>query len=164
MMRLLSTAAALLAATAAVAVAGEPRAAHAGAGDASSAPLRLAQSVNETLPGGVEHQPGDAASEKTRSAAPRALKALPPPPAPVPAGAAMTAPTGSGKADAAKSSTGAGKKASKKAAPGKTEPPTLERAPATSAPAPGSVRGAPRPIRPDDSIPGGAERSPGNAQ
>lgn len=156
----LTAAAVLLAATAA---------ATASAAEPAERPLRLAQSVNETLPGGVERAPSDT----SRSAAPRALKAMPPP-SPAPAAAAMPqAPgsTGSAKAsggpveksDSGKSS--GGKKA-KKAAPVRgAAPPTTERAPSLDAPSPAPrSTGVPRPMQPDESIPGGAERSPGNAQ
>lgn len=127
-------------------------------------PMRLAQSVNETLPGGVENRPGgtDKAFGSTRGirSAPRAITA---PPAPQPSAGSSAA--GAADFDAAKPNTD-GKRSTKKAAPAKSAPYAVERAPeAERAPA-GAARGdgLPRPIRPDESIPGGAERAPGNAQ
>lgn len=122
-------------------------------------PLRLAQSVNETLPGGVEHRPGEGSLGSTRSAAPRAI--TPPPPAPA---AAM--PTPQSATDAAKPAPPAAPAAETKKSK-KSAPRTLERAPAAGAPPQGEMErtpAIPRPKGPDESIPGGAERSPGNTQ
>lgn len=139
---------------------------------AGTASIGFAQTVNESIPGGVENRPS---SDGLRGGAARSMS--PPPaaatrgmPKPIaPPSAAAAAPVSAGaKATTEDANSGGSGGASggkkKKSAPLKSAPPVMERAPAAEAPA--SSRGAtmPRPIRPDESIPGGVERSPGNSQ
>lgn len=121
-------------------------------GSAAEPRLRLAQSVNEQLPGGVEHRPSssDKALGSARSAAPPRPVAAPPPAATAPAPAAAMPPSDDAKSASKK------KKSQKKSAPTRAMPPTLQRAP--------SSESMPRPGKPDESIPGGVERSPSNSQ
>lgn len=120
----------------------------------ATAPLLLAQSVNEGLPGGVENVPSAPGGSRGLAPAPAAPAMAPPPP--VPSVGAAAKPRAEKPIQPKPKAEPKSKPKAKKAAPVRSM-----RGPESDGKA---AEHMPGPKGPDDSIPGGAEHAPGHPQ